>query len=1179
MKTTKKQISSPFSTGGGGFNFETRVQAAFTVLMLTGGFSPCPPLWPIVKLKLQGKFAGFDTDDMVVYRKELGGDRESRILAQIKHSITISKGDSTFSEVIQAAWSDFNNPKVFRFGIDSIALVTGPLTCTDMEVRTILEWARHCEDAREFVTRVNQAKISSSTKKAKLAAFRHHLKLANGGVDVPEDQLWEFMKSFHLLGYDLDIQSGVIHSLMHSLIGFYAKDNFEGIWASVVVEVQAANQNAGTITMESLPGELCVHFKKKGAESFPSALAKKPAPSVIDWGTKPLSELATATLLGGWDESTAGDAVIVAEVAKESYASWMLKVHEALQDPECPLMLRNGVWTVSSKGELWQALGSRIFDGDLDVFQTAAVSVLSAPDPLFELPSDERYMARVKGKVLPYSPALRKGMSDTLALLGSRPKALIYCSKGKAESVAFRVVQKIFDEADWVLWGSLNDLLPRLAEAAPNAFLDAVENALQNLPSPFAKLFEEEGSGITGGNYLTGLLWALESLAWDADFLSQVAVILGELSTMDPGGNWANRPKNSLTTIFLPWLPQTTAPADRRYAAVRTLKQQVPASAWPLLLSLLPHQSQMSSGAFKPVWRLTIPENWEKGVTRAEYWEQVSFYAELALDMAKADIGKLPKLIELMDSLPPPAISNLMAHILSSAIEGLPEEQRMPVWNALTELTARHRRFSNAEWSLEPSMVAEIEAAAERLAPQNLILLHRRLFSDQAFDLYESDGDWKQEEEKIEKRRIDAVFAIFDFGGIDSVLQLAEKAASPLQVGVSLGVIAPPHIDETVLPRFLNDDDGMLAQFAKGFIWARNRKHGWNWADEIDMSHWTVSQMGRFLACLPFCSETWRRVGEKLGANDEEYWGKVAINPFQPEGCLGSVIEKLLEHGRPNAALECLYAEHHEKRPLDVSQTAKALLMAVSTSEKPNLMRVHHAVDLIKVLQDDVRTDPEDLYKIEWLYLSALDGHRGASPKLLEQRLASDPKFFCEIIRFLFRSKNSDGKERAISDAEKNLASNAFKLLHEWRTPPGILQNGQFSPEHMIVWLKAVKSECGESGHLEVALSQIGQVLIYAPQDPCGLWVHKAVAEVLNAKDAEDMRHGFSIGVFNSRGVHWVDPAATPEKELTAKYRQYAADVETYGFQRLATSMREIAESYSRQAERIIDEFGERTVE
>lgn len=132
--------------------------------MLTGGFAPCLPPWPIVKVKLQGKYEGYDTDDLIVFAREPSGGREAKLLVQVKHAVSITPSDAILSDVMRAAWNDYINPQVFTHGLDSLALATGPLTRTDLEVRTILEWARSCEDATEFVRKVELPKFSSETK-------------------------------------------------------------------------------------------------------------------------------------------------------------------------------------------------------------------------------------------------------------------------------------------------------------------------------------------------------------------------------------------------------------------------------------------------------------------------------------------------------------------------------------------------------------------------------------------------------------------------------------------------------------------------------------------------------------------------------------------------------------------------------------------------------------------------------------------------------------------------------------------------------------------------------------------------------------------------------------------------------------------------------------------------------
>jgi hypothetical protein len=68
------------------------------------------------------------------------------------------------------------------------------------------------------------------------------------------------------------------------------------------------------------------------------------------------------------------------------------------------------------------------------------------------------------------------------------------------------------------------------------------------------------------------------------------------------------------------------------------------------------------------------------------------------------------------------------------------------------------------------------------------------------------------------------------------------------------------------------------------------------------------------------------------------------------------------------------------------------------------------------------------------------------------------------------------------------------------------------------------------------------------------------------------MRHGFYLAIVNSRGVHCVDPNGKPELELSAKYKKQAEEAENAGYQRLAVTMRGLADSYANEAKRVIDE-------
>ena len=105
--------------------------------------------------------------------------------------------------------------------------------------------------------------------------------------------------------------------------------------------------------------------------------------------------------------------------------AWTNDLREVLQDPASPLSLKNGLWEVKDRKGLWQTLGSRLYDEDLDRLKDCAVEVLTERDPKFDLPPQERYAAAIYEKQLQYSYELRKGLAECLALMSTRPALLL----------------------------------------------------------------------------------------------------------------------------------------------------------------------------------------------------------------------------------------------------------------------------------------------------------------------------------------------------------------------------------------------------------------------------------------------------------------------------------------------------------------------------------------------------------------------------------------------------------------------------------------------------------------------------------------------------------------------------------------------------------------------------------
>lgn len=1172
-----KQQSNPFSTGGGGVVFETRVQAAFVVLMLSNGPTPClKTSWPIKKIKLQGKHAGYNTDDCIVFTHEPNGSRQAKVLIQIKHSVEVTESDEVFGEVIAAGWRDFQNEKLFLKERDALALITGPLSAIDIHHTRILpEWARHFENAHEFITNVEKTRFSSNQKSSKLRAIRHHLNKAKGS-DVNDDELWNFIKHFNLIGYDLDIDAGVTKSLLQTVIEVHSSGNAKTLWHDILNEVQNANQYAGTITVDKLPQEIQEAFKKPEIREIPKIFTKEEIEvKVIDTMATYAPELAMAALLGAWDESFQGDKRAIEKLSLSSYTDWVTKIREILSSPNSPLSFKNGKWKVLDRFGLLNTLGSRIFNDQLDRFKEIVLDVLQERDPQFELPKEERIFARVREKVMQHSPTLRNSLAEGLAILGSNPKVLTNCSLHKPESIIALSVRDLLEAKDWVLWASVNDFLPLLAEADPNEFLNAMEKLLNEEDEHTLKgLFEQEGISIGGWNYLTGILWALETLAWHEDYLGRASVLLGRIAEIDPGGNWANRPINSLTTIFLPWLPQTCATIEIRQVAIKTVLQECPSIGWKLLLSLLPKAHQVTSGSRKPKWRNLISQemldklsNKNGAIPRNEYFDQVNYYALLAFDESKTDFRKLKEFIDQLDDLPSTVYSQILDYLSSDRITSLAELERVDLWEVLMNMVMRHRKFHDANWALPQNEVEKIAHVTDLIKPSTPSLLYRRLFGNHESDLYEDTGNFEEQRKKIEGERSKAVGEILGVSAVDGVIEFAKTVVMPWEVGLALGRLDSDLTDPYFLPHKLISDDKTVNDVSRGYIWSRFYSKGWSWIDGIETGTWTADQKAAFLVRLPFEKGTWTRAKTLLDSDEQLYWNSADARPYGLKEDLYEAITKLLENRRPRAAIQCLNWLLYEKMDVPLEQTIEALLTNPSSKEPINQLDDHATTELIKWLQDNPNADQDKLYQVEWTYIEWLDHHFGLAPKTLEQRLADDPAAYCDIIKIVFLSDDEKRKKEEITEERKKLAARVYELLEGWEIVPGTRRDGSFDGTKLKKWVEDVKHSCEESGHLAIAMDQIGKVLAHFQPTSTGLWIHRDIAEVLDARDAEEMRNGFAVQRFNMRGVHGFSGGAE-EKAIANDYRKKAEALKKAGFFRFAATVLGMATTYDHDSER-----------
>ena len=293
-------------------------------------------------------------------------------------------------------------------------------------------------------------------------------------------------------------------------------------------------------------------------------------------------------LVGAWDDANEVDRNTLSRLADRPYGDIQHAAQRLLQEEETPLTRIESRWRLVSPEDSWSLVGTCVTDDLLGSFETIAIQVLGKQDESVGLRADERLRASVMGTAeANASPLLRRGISETAAILGSGfgPVAKL-CRAERAESI----VRATLRGASWQRWVALGNLLPLLAEAAPNEFLAAISADLKNKNPELAKMLADGDDNLFfSGCKHAGLLWALEGIAWSLEMSLRSCTTLAQLHEIDTGQTWGgNRPVASLREILLPWHPQTAAGVDKRIEILKSLAGKTPAVAWKLLFTMMP---------------------------------------------------------------------------------------------------------------------------------------------------------------------------------------------------------------------------------------------------------------------------------------------------------------------------------------------------------------------------------------------------------------------------------------------------------------------------------------------------------------------------------------------------------------------------------------------------------------
>jgi len=832
--------------------------------------------------------------------------------------------------------------------------------------------------------------------------------------------------------------------------------------------------------------------------------------------TADLSLLLPAFLAGAWDSSNPHDQEIVAALAgTANYVAYESQIRRFLNIEDAPLVREENIYKVTAPIDAFVRAGALIGEEHLDSLQPLLGRIFGYIDP----DPDPHEPFRKLGSDR-HSDWLRDGLATTLLLIAAWQK-----------------------EAD-------------LAEAAPRPFLEALERMLEGSGAAIRPIFDEVAGFAFPTSKHTGVVWALETLAWDPAWFRRSCLILAKLAAIDPGGRIGNRPGSSLCDILLPWLPCTYASADERLAIVDEIAGDEPDVGWNLVLRLLPGQTTASSGTSRPTLRgAEFPP--QPALTNGDVWMAQRELSRRAVALAVGDSERMRQLLGPMLQFGAEERA-VGLNALDATLADSFGDDRERLWESLQDQVVRHQRYRSAQWAMDAGAVAELATIADRYRPDDPILIASEAF-----------GFWFDDEERMLSERVNIIRELGDKHGPDAVRALVRRSRQP---HLALGAIgnagfAQSFLEEMVRCEFAEaPDDWNAGSYFSLLRKAAGIPSALSVASDLLRSG-NASGIARLVRSWPTEPDTWNAaamLGEEVL---EYYWSE--FTPHRIEGSrrhLLTVLVQLMRRGRSIAALETTFNRLNEVPSCLLLRILDTIVGELNTGARPTIANLldYEIEEAFKSL--DMRGLPDmAIGQREYALLPLLE--RENRPLKLHSLMASDPGMFHQIVRDVYRAESEPPSDEEEKDSEDRARwRQAYQLLSHFSTVPGF--NGEAPDEPALqTWVAEVRRLGVEYDREEITDIVIGNLLAHAPVDDLDqVWPHRFVRSLLEEKRSK-LSRGMLTERVNMRGVtvRGVLDGGQLERDLAAALRRDAKAIGPWP--KTAAMLRALADRWDAHAQ------------
>lgn len=869
---------------------------------------------------------------------------------------------------------------------------------------------------------------------------------------------------------------------------------------------------------------------------YNGAVYKKPS-----WIENKNKAFMAALLCGKWTECD-GDKLVLEELSGMSYDEIMINLSPWMKGGDPFVIEVNGyggkTLQLANVESAWENLDNDITDKIWEDFIKLFYEVLIESEPIFEYPFDKHFEASIYAKKPDWSPTIKHGMIRSLIMRAYYRKDE-YCQY-QINNVVKKVLKTITTAKRW---GYIAQYFTDLCEASPDIVLQRLEGELSNSTGMKELFGINDGNSITGRHYYTNILWAVEQLLLQKEYVVRAVKWLWKVDAINIKYSISNSPKSILETVFCAWINVSVLSVDEKIDNAKWAVENYD-NAWEIIYSELPERrTSICSTINHPHYRSIddIAELYNTDV-RKTYIE----YINICLSKMDTSAEKWKKIIESMENYYDELIDKITEKLLKD-VALMKDGEKIMIKDTFRYEIYRHRYFCSSDWSMPESRIEKFENSMNKIHAANPVYEYLYLFSPTyefplihpiPYNREDIKNDGREENDLLKEKEIENGIKEFKERKLPlaELLSLCSKKENST-IGMYIAKYYDNRIfDEKIVKMMLdlNVTDHMIINYVWYFL-QQNEPVLERTVNLVKMKENKDNLVVSLLSMEVLSDDKVPMIANETEKIKKIFWGRdLRLFVKSNKNSYKWAISECKKYGTINTFLELLFDAKEFLNPNDVYE--KFMELDQVRIEKANSMTSYYLEEVLKFLQNEFKDCNEkcaQIARIEWLFRNVLNWDDMKCTQII---MKESPILYAQLVEYIYLKEGEDKGSR--TDEMREATSVLYDIYTKALFCPAE-KDGRVDFDKLKVWVNEFKDLLSKQRQMNLFGHLVGRLFAYSPIGDDNCMPCEPVRQIIEEIFDESLKSSYVTAEKNKRGVYTPDAGKT-ELEMSRHYKDNA---------------------------------------